>query len=86
MTTKSFQVSALLVATAIGLSGCGPALSRGEQLAEEVCQCQQTAGEDVSKKIACVQKQLDLQKGIEGNLEETQKYLTRLAACPVFRS
>jgi hypothetical protein len=82
---KSVQISGLLFVAAFGLSGCGPTLSRGEQLAEDVCQCQQTAGEDVSKKIGCVQKQLDLQKGIEGDVQETQKYLTRLAACPAFR-
>lgn len=70
----AFAVPALLL-----LAGCSS--GKGEALAKQLCDCHEAAGKDISKKAACVTKQMELQKQIEGDAAETSKYLQKISTC-----
>ncbi|MEN9798144.1 MAG: hypothetical protein RL653_1840 [Pseudomonadota bacterium] len=70
----SLAVPALLL-----LSGCSG--GKGESIAQQLCDCHESAGKDIAKKAACVSKQMELQKQIEGDASETSKYLQKMAGC-----
>lgn len=67
---------------ALTLSACGSGgSSKGEAIAKQLCDCHTAAGSDVGQKAACVGKQMELQKQIEGDAAETSKYLQKFSQC-----
>ena len=73
MRTAFFLIPVVIFA--IGLSACG---SRGEDIAKELCDCHESANADFGKKAQCVTRQAELQKQLEGDAQETVKYLQKL--------
>ncbi len=70
-----------LTAFTLARAACGSAGSKGEDRAKQLGDCHTSAGSDVGKKAECVSKQVELQKQIEGNPMETNKYLQKFSQC-----
>lgn len=61
------------------LAGCSG--GKGEALAKQLCDCHESAGKDISRKAACLSKQIELQKQLEGDASESAKYLQKVSEC-----
>ena len=70
----AFAAPALLL-----LAGCSG--GKGESVAKQLCDCHEAAGNDISKKSACLSKQMELQKEIQNDASEYSKYMQKLSGC-----
>jgi len=73
----------LLFAASAFIVGCGQ--STGEKLGEEVCDCYSNAGNDFGAVAKCLNFQLEKQKEIQGDVDDTVDYLQKLASCPAIK-
>jgi hypothetical protein len=71
-------ILAALFVSLMCLSGCS---SKGEAAAKKVCACHEDAKADVTKLTECLKLQQELQAEIQGDIGETQKYLTTMSKC-----
>lgn len=78
---KALGTLLLILFIPIFLQGCGK--SNGEAIAEEVCHCYETAKSNLEQMPTCLNKQLELQKQIQGDPAETLKFIQKISACMV---